>query len=533
MRRAARSVAVARCYNACLARWGAMGGEGGAVASEQSVAMGNRSVILGATLLATFLTAMEATVVSTAMPTIIGELLGLDLYAWVFSVYLLTSTATVPLYGRLADMLGRKPIFIVGIGIFLLGSALSGAAQSMPQLILFRAIQGLGAGAVQPIVFTIVGDLFTLEQRAKVQGFFSAIWGTSSVAGPAIGAIITETIGWRWIFYINLPFGLAAMGLLAWALRERRVERRHRIDYLGAALLTVGITTVLWGLLSGGEGGSINFFALGGGLAILAVFVAVELRVPEPILPLDLFREPFIAIPCLIGLVTGIVQFGLPSYVPLFIQGVQLGSAGDAAKALGAVSVAWTFAAFGSPRLLIRFGFRPVAVAGMLLIAGGTACLLLYRADTSVALMMVNLFVTGLGLGLASNACLLAAQNAVGWAQRGVVTASIQFSRTIGGTLGIASLGAILNAQLAPTLREVGGADVSALLSPATRDSLTEEAITLVQSALTAGLREVYLIIAILPACGVVFACFLPAKHPVPQAAPAGMPVATEASGEK
>ena len=210
------------------------------MASEQR-AMGNRGIILGATLLATFLTAMESTVVSTAMPTVIGELRGLDLYAWVFSVYLLTSTATVPLYGRLADMLGRKPVFLVGIGIFLLGSALSGASQSMPQLILFRAIQGLGAGAVQPIVFTIVGDLYSLEQRAKVQGFFSAIWGTSSVAGPAVGALITETIGWRWIFYINIPFGIAAMSLLAWALHERRVERRHRLDYAGAALLTGGI----------------------------------------------------------------------------------------------------------------------------------------------------------------------------------------------------------------------------------------------------------------------------------------------------
>jgi MFS family permease len=466
------------------------------------------------------------------MPTVIGELRGLDLYAWVFSIYLLTSTATVPLYGRLADMLGRKPVFLVGIGIFLVGSALSGASQSMPQLILFRAIQGLGAGAVQPIVFTIVGDLFTLEQRAKVQGFFSAIWGTASVAGPALGALITVTIGWRWIFYINLPFGLAAMLLLAWALRERRVERRHRLDYAGAALLTSGIAVLLWGLLSGGEGGGLNLPALGLGVAILAGFLAVERRVPEPILPLDLFREPFVAVPCLAGLVTGIVQFGLPTYVPLFIQGVQLGSAGDAAKALGAVSVAWTVAAFGSPRLLIRFGFRPVAVAGMLLIAAGTTCLLLYRPGTPVGLMMINLTLTGLGLGLSSNACLLAAQQAVGWDRRGVVTASVQFARTIGGTLGIATLGAVLNAQLAPALRAVGGADVSALLSPATRDTLTDEAIRLVQSALMVGLREVYLIIALLAACGVAFACFLPARRPAAHSAPAGAAVGREAVGE-
>ncbi len=514
-----------------LGRVTRVGGAVATVAAEQPRAMGNRPLILVATLLATFLTAMESTVVSTAMPTVIGELRGLDLYAWVFSVYLLTSTATVPLYGRLADMIGRKPVFVVGISIFLVGSALSGAAQSMPQLILFRAIQGLGAGAVQPIVFTILGDLFTLEQRARVQGFFSAIWGTSSLAGPAIGALITETIGWRWIFYINLPFGLAATVLLAWALQERIGKQRHRLDYAGAAALTAGIATLLWGLLSNGRGGAINLPALALGVAILVGFVLIELRVPEPILPLDLFREPFVAVPCLAGLVTGMIQFGLPSYVPLFIQGVQFGSAGDAAKALGSVSVAWTVAAFVSPRLLIRFGFRRVAIAGMLLIAAGTSILLLYRRETPITLMMANLLCTGFGLGLASNACLLAAQNAVGWAQRGVVTASVQFSRTIGGTLGVATLGAVLNAQLAPTLSAVGGADVSALLSPATRGNLGAEAVRLVQAALTTGLREVYLIIVIVALCGLGFACFIPAQKAQAQAAAAGAARA-EAVGE-
>lgn len=501
--------------------------------ADDRAAVANRTLILGATLLATFLTAMESTVVSTAMPTVIGELRGLDLYAWVFSVYLLTSTATVPLYGRLADMLGRKPVFVAGVSIFLLGSALSGAAHSMPQLILFRAVQGLGAGAVQPIIFTILGDLYTLEERARVQGLFSAVWGASSVAGPALGALITETIGWRWIFYINLPFGTAATLLLVWALRERRVERRHRLDYAGAALLTGGIAVVLWGLLSNGRGGSLNVPAIGLGLVLLAGFIAVELRVPEPILPLDLFREPFVAVPCLAGLVTGTVQFGLPSYVPLFVQGVQLGASGDAAKALGAVSAAWTLAAFGSPRLLIRFGFRRVAVAGMLLIAAGTSCLLLYRPETPVGLMMVNLFATGCGLGLSSNACLLAAQNAVGWERRGVVTASVQFSRTIGGTLGIAALGAVLNAHLAPTLRAVGTADVSALLSPAARGRLSAEAMRLVQQGLIGGLHQVYLIIVLIAVCGVAFASFIPAQRPAQQPAPASPAARHGATGER
>jgi EmrB/QacA subfamily drug resistance transporter len=489
------------------------------MATEQSRASGNRGLILGATLLATFLTAMEATVVSTAMPTIIGELRGLNLYAWVFSAYLLTSTATVPLYGRLADMIGRKPVFIAGISLFLLGSALSGAAQSMPQLILFRAIQGLGAGAVQPIIFTIVGDLFSLEERARVQGFFSAVWGASSVAGPALGAIITETIGWRWIFYINLPFGLAATALLAWSLHERKPEGRHRLDWAGAAVLTAGVTTLLLGLLGSGEGGgNLNPPLIAVGVALLIGFAFIESRVTEPILPIDLFRTAAIAVPCLAGLVTGIVQFALPSYLPLFVQGVQLGTAGDAAKPLGAIATAWTVAAFLSPRLLLRVGFRAVAVGGMVLIAIGTAALVLYRPGTPIWLMVVNTAVVGLGLGFASNATLIAAQNAVGWERRGVVTASVQFTRTMGGTLGIAILGAILNARLAPTLRQGGAADVNALLDPTARGNLAADALAFIQRGLASSLMQVYLIIAVIAALGVACACFLPNREP--QAAP-------------
>src|SRR5918911_383284 len=219
---------------------------------ERATSSGNRTVILGAMLLATFLTAMKSPVVSTAMPTIIGELRGLTLYAWVFSAYLLTSTATVPLYGRLADMLGRKPVFLAGVGLFLLGSALSGMAHSMPQ----------------PIVFTILADLYTLEERARVQGLFSGVWGASSVAGPALGALITQTIGWRWIFYINLPFGLAAALLVRWALHERPPGRRHALDYAGAATLTAGVALVLWGLL-GGQRGTVSPPALVAGVALL------------------------------------------------------------------------------------------------------------------------------------------------------------------------------------------------------------------------------------------------------------------------
>jgi EmrB/QacA subfamily drug resistance transporter len=495
---------------------------------QGAAVVGNRRWILAATLLATFLTAMETTVVSTALPTVIGELQGVQLYAWVFSAYLLTSTATVPLYGRLADMIGRKPIFIIGVVIFLIGSVLSGAATSMPLLILFRAVQGLGAGAVQPIVFTIVGDLFSLEERARVQGFFSAVWGSSSLAGPALGAIITETIGWRWIFYINLPFGIAAVAILIWALHEGRAGGKHRIDYAGAATLTVGVTVTLLGLLGGfGGGGGIKWSYLLGGLAILALFVFIETRVPEPVLPLALFRDPFIAIPCLIGLVIGLMQFGIPSYVPLFMQGVQFGTAGDAAKVLVAISGFWTVAAFLSPRLLIRFGFRAVALGGMLLNAAGAAILLAFRQETPLALIFLSLAIIGFGLGFAANSTLLASQNAVGWDQRGVVTASVQFTRTMGGTIGVAVLGAVLNARLVPTLRAAGTADVNALLEPASRAGLGEQVLTTLRGGLASSLLGVYAIMLVVAVCGVLFAFFIPAKISAPTAAVAE-PVASD-----
>lgn len=497
---------------------------------EQALPQQNRPVILVALLMGTFLTAMEATVVSTAMPTIIGDLHGLNLYAWVFSIYLLTSTATVPLYGRLADMVGRKPVFLTGIGLFLIGSALSGLSQSMPELIFFRALQGLGAGAVQPTVFTILGDLYTLAERARIQGLFSAIWGTSSVAGPALGAFITVTIGWRWVFYVNVPFGSIAALLIWRALHERRQSKKHTLDYAGAATLTSGIAVLLVGLLGSAKGVNAPLIALA--LALLAAFVLIELRAKEPVLPLSMFREPFIAIPCLAGLLTGVVQFGVSSYVPLFVQGVQLGTAGDAGKALAPLSLGWPLAGFVSPRFLIRFGFRPVAIVGTALIGVGTAGLLAYQLQTPLPFIVANLFLLGMGLGFSSNAFLLGAQNAVGWERRGVVTASVQFTRTMGGTVGIAVLGAVLNAHLASTLRAAGTADVNAILNPSVRSTLPANVLHTIQVGLAAGLHELYLLLTIAAVGGFAVALFFPKGRGTTVAASAAPTTRVEPTAE-
>src|SRR5690606_34349187 len=250
----------------------------------------NRRVVVVAVMLGTFLAALDTSIVGTAMPTVIGQLGGMSLYSWVFSAYLLTSTTTVPLYGRLADLYGRKPLFIAAAGIFLLGSMLCGAAQSMPQLVAFRALQGLGAGGIIPVTLTIVGDLFDVEERARMQGLFSAVWGTSAVAGPTVGGFIVDYVDWRWVFYINLPFGIAAT-ILFWLFLNEQVERkRHAIDYAGTVSLTLGVTALLVALLEVGEGRAWTDPIVVGSLALAVVllvfFVRTEQRAAEPILPL-------------------------------------------------------------------------------------------------------------------------------------------------------------------------------------------------------------------------------------------------------
>ena len=295
--------------------------------------------IVIALMLGMSLAALDTTIVGTALPSIVGKLGGLALYSWVFSVYLLTSTTTVPIYGKLADLYGRKPIFLFGSALFLLGSILCGAAQSMEQLIIFRAIQGLGAGAVLPIVLTIIGDIFELNERARVQGLFSGVWGISSVVGPALGGLIVDHFSWRWVFFINIPFGIVSCVLLTLALHENIERKKQKLDYLGTLTLTGGIVALLFFLLQGGTTWSwlslpsLGLFTIS--LILMVAFLLQERRVLNPILPLTLFTNRVIAISSIGGVILGIVMFGITSYVPLFIQGVEGGTATSAGITLG------------------------------------------------------------------------------------------------------------------------------------------------------------------------------------------------------
>jgi EmrB/QacA subfamily drug resistance transporter len=478
-----------------------------------------RSVlIIAGLMLAMSLAALDTTVVGTAMPTIIGKLGGVSLYSWVFSAYLLTSTTTVPVYGKLADLYGRKPVFLFGVGLFLAGSVLSGMAQTMVQLIIFRAVQGIGAGAVLPVTMTLIGDLFSIEQRARLQGLFSGVWGVSGIAGPALGGLITDHAGWRWVFYINLPFGLVSAVLIGVLLKENVVRRKHQIDYLGSISLTAGVSVLLWGFLEGGKAWawgspqSLTIFAAAA--LLLAFFLWNEARVPEPVLPLSLFRNRIIAVASLAGALSGAVLFGVTSFVPLLVQGVQNGSATDAGLVVAPMSIGWPVGSIIAGRLIVRYGFRlAVLIGGACLLAGGLL-LPLIGMDTGRALIVVMLLLVGLGLGFTSSAFVIAVQNAVPWSQRGVATATSQFFRTIGGSVGVAVLGAVLASQWRGRANDLAGSDIysraSDVLDPASRASLPANVRDMLQVSLADTLHVIYIAVAVITVLVFISVLFFP-----------------------
>jgi EmrB/QacA subfamily drug resistance transporter len=407
------------------------------------------NVITVGILLSLFLASMEGTVVATAMPTIVGELGGLAIYSWVFSMYMLTSTTSVPIYGKLSDLYGRKLVYAISMALFVAGSVLCAAAKTMEQLILFRTLQGLGAGGVLPLAFTIIGELFSLEQRTRMQGLFSGVWGVSAVIGPLIGGFLVDQVSWQWVFLINVFPGTLALGIVwfAWQDGGRARDRKLAIDYPGAALLTLGVLSLLLGLNQLGTDWA--FPLLAAAVLLLMALVWVERRATDPILPLPLFRGRLFNVAILQGLLAGWAMFGSLNYVPLFVQAVLNTSATQAGITLTPMSLMWTLASiFGTP-LLLRTGYRSLALAGMVLLTMGAALMAGITMDSSQILIMLYLGLMGTGMGLAVPAFLIAVQTTVKRKDLGVATSTIQFSRSIGGTLGVSVLGAFLSSRLA------------------------------------------------------------------------------------
>jgi MFS family permease len=412
-----------------------------------------RTAVLAALLLVTAVAAFEGTVVSTAMPTIIGDLSGLSLYSWVFSIYLLTSTVTMPLYGRLADLHGRRRVLLVSIVLFLVGAGACASARSMPQLIAARALQGLGAGGLLPVALTVSGDLFSLRERARVQGLFSAIWGTSALIGPIIGAGLTLAFGWRSIFSIILPLGIVAFALVLTQMRETRSGPVESFDWAGGLTLALGITALLFATLqrTGDQNLStgVRLGLLAAGLAMLAFFGWLQARAEHPLIPPALFARRETAAPYIAGALFGTTIFGVDTFVPLFVQGARGGTAAAAGAVVTPVLLMWAFSSALAARAIVAFGFRRTArFGGVLIFCGFVGLVACVKADAGVLWISAVCLLIGAGLGPSSMTQVLAIQQAVREQERGVATALVPFFRALGGSLGVGALGALLAAGL-------------------------------------------------------------------------------------
>jgi EmrB/QacA subfamily drug resistance transporter len=474
---------------------------------------GSRRLVLLATMMATFMAAMESSIVATAMPTIVAQLGGFRLFSWAFAAYLLAQAVTIPIYGRLADLYGRKRVFFAGASLFLVASTLCGLAWAMLPLIVFRALQGAGAGAVQPIATTIVGDIYRPEERARIQGYISGVFGIAAIIGPLLGAVLVEHVGWSFVFWLNLPLGAVTFVMFARFFREEREPRRHRIDYLGAGLMMFGAGALMLALVqasNGADATTIALLAIGGAVALAALAMR-ERGAAEPILPLRLWRNRVIAIGCFGGFTGGAVMMSLNAFLPAYVQGAMGRSPTAAGLALGAASVSWTFASLAAGRLMIRTSYRLAAGLGALALIAG--CLALVALDPASGLFWptAGSLLIGAGMGFCNTAFLVSTQAAVGWAERGMATSSMMFMRIVGSSVGAAVFGAILNFGIEDRVPGAAGA-VNRLLEPSARQSLGAADIARLVAAIASSVRTIYLVAAGVAVLSLLLALLLPAR---------------------
>ncbi len=451
-----------------------------------------RSTVVAAMLISTFMAASEITIISTAMPTIVGRLGGFDLFTWAFGIYLLSQAVTTPIYGRLADLYGRRAVYLGSTGLFLLGSLLCGLAWSMPSLIVFRAIQGLGGGGLVPISTVILSDLSTAEERPRMLSYVSGVWGISAIAGPLLGSLCVATVGWPFVFWLNLPIGALTVTLVARNLKEPAAHRpAGRIDAAGAALLAAGIGAGMAALIQWTTLGAMPLLLLcGGACACLALFALRERRAAEPMLAAHLLRRPVIFAANASGLLCGALVLGTSAFLPPAVQGVLGRPAIMAGVVLGAMTVSWTVAAMLLGRVLSRLPMRPVALAGAAGIITGMAGLLL---PGGLPMLLAACVPLGVGLGVTSLVFTVAVQSGVAREDRGRATSLFYFSRLIGQAVGSAVFGGVLNAGLA-----AGGPGahhaLRTLMDPAGRAALPGAELSRLLPVLAGALHGVFLV---------------------------------------
>ena len=479
----------------------------------------NRNIVLSSIILAIFMSAIEGTIVATAIPSIVADLGGFSLFSWVFSAFLLAQVVTIPIYGKLADSYGRKPVFTFGVLVFLIGSILCGFAQSMNMLILFRLIQGLGAGAVQPIATTIVGDIFTTTERARIQGYISSVWGISSILGPGLGAFFVQYISWSWIFWVNIPLGVLAVAGIWFFLGETVHKQEHKIDYIGSALIFITISALMVVFIQAGTVWAWSsmpvLLLMGVFFAGTYLFIRQEKLAPEPIMPLEIWTDSLIVVSNLATLSTGVVIIGVSSFLPTYLQGVMGKSPITSGFALAFMSVGWIVGATLAGKTMFKYGFRRVAVVGGIWIFIGSMFFITLRPERGWIWAGVGSLLIGFGMGLARTVFIVGIQERVKGEMRGVVTASNMFMNILGNAMGAAVLGGILNVYLTSYLKGLSGEtlnihDINVLLDPIKRVTLPQEVVQIMSSGLAIALQHVFWGLFILALLSFVLILFFP-----------------------
>ena len=407
-----------------------------------------RQVVTLGLMIGSFMGSMEATVIATAMPTIVGEMGGLSIYGWAFSIYVLASSAGIPVAGKLSDVLGRRIVYAACMGLFLVASLLCAVAPSMIWLIVFRGLQGLGAAGLLPVALVMIGDMFSFEERARVQGLFSGVWGLSSVAGPLLGGFLVDRVGWPSVFYINIPFGVLSAWLVWhwWTDMHEVKEGKPYIDYPGAMLVTLAAVALLLGLVDLKVW--YGWMLVGLSLILSYWLWRVEKASPDPILPLPLFHWRLFTITVLHALVIGWALNGVTAYVPLFVQEVQKKSATEAGATLTPMLLAWVTSSVVCAKMMLRVGYRGPAIGGMVSVVAGAGLLTMLQPESGKLLLLGSMVLLGGGLGFSVPALLIAVQMMVERRWMGSATSTIQFARSIGGSLGVGVMGAFFNVQL-------------------------------------------------------------------------------------
>jgi EmrB/QacA subfamily drug resistance transporter len=459
-------------------------------------------------LLSTFMSAIEGTVTGPAGPAIVSHFGGMQLMSWIFTAYLLTMAVTTPIFGKISDIYGRKPVFIAGSLIFVLGSLLCGFSQNMEQLIVFRAIQGIGAGAIVPVAFTIIGDIYPLEQRAKIQALISSVWGISSLIGPLLGGYFVDYWSWRWIFGFNVPFGLLSIFLIARYLPKHVVRKKVRVDIAGAITFTIGVTALLFTMATGGQYFSWDSPVLIGcmviALVFLTLFFIVERRAEEPMLPLKLFRIRDIAVSSIANLLIGALLIGLTTYTPLWIQGVLGKNATFSGLALAPMSVGWILGSIAAGRMLLTAGSRKTTMIGVGALVISALGMVMMTDETPDMILLILTFIYGIGFGYTSTVFTIIAQSSVGYHLRGSSTALNSFIRSLGQTIGVAAFGSWINLRIVALLKDTPGtenmsqADINKLLTPEESKNFSDSMWIVMRDVLEGSLHSLFIVMAII-----------------------------------